>query len=55
MTLQIPNSNDVTVVLTDTTEVSQIQGVFQVRRKEMVMAALIPGLVQVEVTHNDQN
>lgn len=56
MTLQIPNSNDVTVVLTDTTEVSQIQGVFQVRRKEMAMAALIPGLeVQVEVTHNDQN
>jgi OmpA-OmpF porin, OOP family len=44
------------VVLTENTEVSQIQGVFQVRRKEMAMAALIPGLeVQVEVTHNEQN
>jgi OmpA-OmpF porin, OOP family len=56
MTLQIPNSNDVTVVLTDATEVSQIQGVFQVRRKEMAMAALIPGLeIQVEVNYNEQN
>jgi OmpA-OmpF porin, OOP family len=56
MTLQIPNSNDVTVVLTDNTEVSQIQGVFQVRRKDMAMAALIPGLeVQVEVIYNEQN
>jgi OOP family OmpA-OmpF porin len=56
MTLQIPNSNDVTVVLTDATEVSQIQGVFQARRKEMAMAALIPGLeVQVEVNYNEQN
>jgi OmpA-OmpF porin, OOP family len=56
MTLQIPNSNDVTVVLTDATQVSQIQGAFQVRRKEMSMAALIPGLeVQVEVNYNDQN
>lgn len=56
MTLQIPNSNDVTVVLTDATEVSQIQGVFQVRRKDMAMAALIPGLeVQVEVNYNEQN
>jgi outer membrane protein OmpA-like peptidoglycan-associated protein len=56
MTLQVPNSSDVTIVLTDNTEVSQIQGVFQARRKEMAMAALIPGLeVQVEVIHNDQN
>lgn len=56
MTLQIANSNDVTVVLTDATEVSQIQGMFQVRRKEMAMAALIPGLeVQVEATFNEKN
>lgn len=56
MTLQIANSSDVTVLLNDSTEVSQIQGVFQARRKEMAMAALIPGLeVQVEGTYNDQN
>ena len=56
MTLQIPGSSDVTVVLSEnTTEVSQIQGVFQARRKEMAMASLIPGLeVQVEGTYNDQ-
>lgn len=56
MTLQTTNSPDVTVLLNDNTEVSQIQGVFQARRKEMAMAALIPGLeVQVEGTYNEQN
>ena len=56
MTLQDPGSPDATVVLGENTEVSQIQGVFQARRKEMAMAALIPGLeVQVEGTYNDQN
>ena len=56
MTVQAPNSRDVTVLLTENTEVSQIQGVFQVRRKEMAMAALIPGLdVQVEGTYNEKN
>lgn len=56
MTVKMANSQDVTVVLTDNTEVSQIQGVFQARRKEMAMAALIPGLeVQVEGTSNEKN
>jgi outer membrane protein OmpA-like peptidoglycan-associated protein len=35
--------------------VGQVQGVFKARRKEMSMAALIPGLaVKVEGTYNDQ-
>lgn len=41
-------------LLTDTTKVSQVGGVFKARRKEMSMAALIPGLkVKVEGTHNE--
>ena len=56
MTLQTQDSSNVVVVLTDDTKVAQIQGVFQARRKQMSMAALIPGLqVQVEGTYNAQN
>jgi outer membrane protein OmpA-like peptidoglycan-associated protein len=41
-------------LLTDDTKVSQIEGVLKARRKEMSMAALIPGLkVQVEGTYNE--
>jgi hypothetical protein len=37
------------------TQVGQVQGVFKARRKEMSMAALIPGLpVKVEGSYNDQ-
>jgi outer membrane protein OmpA-like peptidoglycan-associated protein len=44
------------VVLTDDTQVAQIEGVFKARRKQMSMAALIPGLqVQVEGSYNAQN
>jgi OmpA-OmpF porin, OOP family len=54
--LQSPQSGQVTVLLTDDTQVSQKQGLLQVRRKEMAMAALIPGLaVQVEGAPNAQN
>ena len=56
MTLQSSGSPDATVLLTDSTEVGQVQGVFKARRKEMSMAALIPGLkVKVEGTYNAQN
>jgi OmpA-OmpF porin, OOP family len=56
MVLQTQNAPNLTVQLTDSTQVGQIQGVFQARRKEMSMAALIPGLaVRVEGTYNDQN
>ena len=56
MTIQTPDSSTVVVLLTDSTQVAQVQGVFKARRKDMSMAALIPGLqVQVEGTYNQQN
>jgi outer membrane protein OmpA-like peptidoglycan-associated protein len=56
MTLQTQDSSNVVVVLTDNTQVAQVQGVFKARRKQMSMAALIPGLqVQVEGAYNAQN
>ena len=49
MTLQTSSEPKLVVVLTDATQVVQIQGVFKARRKQMSMTALIPGLqVQVE-------
>jgi OmpA-OmpF porin, OOP family len=55
MILSTSNSPDLAVLLTDNTEVGQVQGVFKARRKQMSMAALIPGLaVKVEGTYNDQ-
>jgi len=56
MTLQTSDTPKLVVVLTDTTDVAQVQGVFKARRKNMSMAALIPGLaVQVEGTYNADN
>src|SRR5580704_10520483 len=56
MTLQTSNEPKLVVVLTDATQVAQIQGVFKARRKQMSMTALIPGLqVQVEGSYNAQN
>lgn len=56
MTLNASSSPNLTVLLTDNTKVGQVQGVFKARRKQMSMAALIPGLaVKVEGTYNDQN
>ena len=56
MTLQTSESPNFKVVLTDETKVGQVQGVLQARRKEMSMAALIPGLkVKVKGTNNDQH
>jgi OOP family OmpA-OmpF porin len=56
MILQTSDSPKLTVLLTDNSKVGQVQGVFKARRKEMSMAALIPGLaVKVEGTYNDQN
>jgi OOP family OmpA-OmpF porin len=55
MILQTSDSPNLKVLLTSDTEVGQVQGLMQARRKEMSMAALIPGLkVKVEGTHNDQ-
>jgi len=56
MTLQTQDSSKIVVVLTDDTQVAQVQGVFKARRKQMSMASLIPGLqVQVEGAYNAQN
>ena len=56
LTLQTADSSKLVVILTDTTDVAQVQGVFKARRKEMSMAALIPGLeVKIEGSHNAQN
>jgi OmpA-OmpF porin, OOP family len=56
MTLQTSNSAIVPVLLTDDTTVGQVQGLLKARRKDMSMAALIPGLaVKVVGTYNDQS
>jgi len=56
MTLQTSSSPNLTVLLDDNTQVGQVQGLLKARRKEMSMAALIPGLaVKVEGTYNNQN
>jgi outer membrane protein OmpA-like peptidoglycan-associated protein len=56
MILQTSDAPNLAVLLTDSTQVGQVQGVFKARRKEMSMAALIPGLeVKVEGTYNDQS
>jgi outer membrane protein OmpA-like peptidoglycan-associated protein len=56
MTVQTSTEPKLVVILTDSTEVAQIQGLLKARRKQMSMTALIPGLqVQVEGTLNAQN
>jgi OOP family OmpA-OmpF porin len=42
--LQTANSPKVIVLLTDSTDVAQVQGVLKARKKTMSMAALVPGL-----------
>ncbi|MFZ0522073.1 MAG: hypothetical protein WAL95_13690 [Candidatus Acidiferrales bacterium] len=50
------NSPDLFVLLTHRTEVRRVHGVFKARRKQMPVAALIPGLaVKVEGTYNQQD
>jgi outer membrane protein OmpA-like peptidoglycan-associated protein len=56
MIVQVPDSPNINVVLTDYTQVGQIQGVLKARRKQMSMAALIPGLmIEAEGTYNEQH
>jgi outer membrane protein OmpA-like peptidoglycan-associated protein len=56
MILSTSASPSVPVYLTDSTNVGQVQGLLKARRKEMSMAALIPGLkVKVEGTYNEQH
>jgi OmpA-OmpF porin, OOP family len=56
MTVESAEAQSVVVLLTDYTAVGQTQGVLKARKKQMPMAALIPGLeVQVEGTYNTMN
>lgn len=56
MILNTSESPNFKVVLNDETQVGQVQGLLKARRKEMSMAALIPGLkVKVKGTNNDQH
>ncbi|HTV64624.1 MAG TPA: OmpA family protein [Bryocella sp.] len=56
MIVQTADTPKLIVLLTDDTQVSQVVGALKARKKQMSMAALIPGLaVQVEGTMNDQN
>jgi len=56
MTLQTQSLGNLVVILTPSTEVDEVQGVLRIRKKEMGLAALVPGLpVQVQGTYNAQN
>src|SRR5580700_3427600 len=55
MTLQTTDTPKLLVLLTPTTEVDEVEGLFKGRKKQMAMTCLIPGLpVQVQGTTNDQ-
>jgi outer membrane protein OmpA-like peptidoglycan-associated protein len=50
------DGTNVVVLLNDSTDVQQLQGALKARKKEMSMAALIPGLAcEVQGTYNAQN
>jgi outer membrane protein OmpA-like peptidoglycan-associated protein len=56
MTMKTADTPNLVVVLNDTTDVQQLEGVLKARKKDMSMAALIPGLAcEVEGTYNAQN
>jgi len=56
MTVRTQFSGNVVVLLTPSTEVDEVQGLLKVRKKEMGVTALIPGLpVQVQGSYNAQN
>jgi outer membrane protein OmpA-like peptidoglycan-associated protein len=54
--LQTSDSPKLTVLLTQTTDVGQLQGALKARNKKMSMAALIPGLpIRVEGSYDAEN
>ncbi|HSZ63302.1 MAG TPA: OmpA family protein [Terriglobales bacterium] len=54
--LQTADSPKLIVLLTDSTDVGQVQGLLKARKKQMSMAALVPGLpIKVEGTYDEQN
>lgn len=53
--LQTADLPKIIVLLTDATDVGQVQGALKVRKKQMSMAALVPGLpIKVEGTYDAQ-
>ncbi len=55
MVLKTADNPTLVVVLTDGTDVAQVQGMLKARRKEMSMAALIPGLaISAEGNYNER-
>ena len=56
MTMKTADTPNLVVVLNDSTDVQQLEGAFKARKKEMSMAALIPGLAcEVQGMYNAQN
>src|SRR5262249_43470493 len=56
MIVQTAENANLPVLLTDSTKVGQVQGVLKARKKDMSMAALIPGLaIRVEGTYDASN
>ncbi len=56
MTVQSQDSGNVVVLLTDNTQVEDVQGIFHARKKQMGLTALEPGLqVKVKGSYNAQN
>lgn len=54
--LQTTDNPKVIVMLDDSTDVGQVEGLLKARNKKMSMAALIPGLpIQVEGTYNEKH
>jgi OOP family OmpA-OmpF porin len=55
MTVKTPDNETITVALTPETQVQEAQGALKMRKKELAVTALIPGLsVQVKGTMNGQ-
>jgi OOP family OmpA-OmpF porin len=56
MTVQVQGSPNVVVLLTDNTQVQEVEGGLHMRKKQMGMTALVPGLpVQVQGDYNAKN
>jgi len=56
MILKTTEDPNMVVMLTDSTDVGQVEGLLKARSKQMSMAALIPGLaVSIEGSYNSQN
>ncbi len=56
MTVKSQGAGTVVVVLTDNTDVQEVEGGLHMRKKQMGMTALVPGLpVQVKGSYNAQN